>query len=218
LVKISAEKTSKKHYNLKKNYGECMMVDTFYLHLEFAGTFSGWSVNLPFLCSKCGVCCTLDDFLTAGEITFKLQEQPEVRTKLKDLFETLGVIFEEDEAKYDLYITHHSCPFLIEKSCSIYEIRPEGCRQYPNTKFGMQTQDCEALNRFKRQRTALRKGRKTKETYHFTSKNQDIINPAKLTEKQYQNCLKKLYKARITDEELALFKIFNLQKSPVSSV
>jgi Fe-S-cluster containining protein len=188
------------------------MVDTFYLHLEFAGKFSGWSVNIPFLCSKCGVCCTLDDFLTAGEITFKPHEHPEARTKLKDLFETLGMIFEEDEAKYDRYITHHACPFLVEKSCSIYEIRPEGCRQYPNTKFEMQTQDCEALHRFKRQHTALRKGRKVKETYHFTSQAQELIMPAKLTEKQYQTCITKLLQSGIRDEELALFKILNRQK------
>ena len=187
------------------------MVETFYLHLEFSGKYGGWSVDLPFLCSKCGVCCTLDDFLTAGEINSKPQEHPEVHARLKDLFDALGVIFEEDEAKYDWYITHQSCPFQVEKVCSIYEIRPEGCKQFPNTKFGMQTQDCEALNRFKRQRTALRKGRKTKETYHFTSKDQEIIKPAKLNEKQYQICITKLCQAGITDEELALFKSFNKQ-------
>jgi Fe-S-cluster containining protein len=187
------------------------MIDTFYLHLEFTNKNVGWSVDLPFLCSKCGVCCTLDDFLTAGEITSKPQEHPEVHAKLKILFETLGDIFEEDEAKYDQYITHNSCPFQVEKACSIYEIRPEGCKQFPNTKFGMQTQDCEALNRFKRQRTALRKGRKTKETYHFTNKPREIITPTKLTEKQYQICITKLRQAGITDEELVLFKSFNKQ-------
>ena len=189
-----------------------MMADTFYLHLEFADKNGGWSVDLPFLCSKCGVCCTLDDFLTAGEINCKPQEHPEVHAKLKALFEALGVIFEEDEAKYDRYIMHHACPFLVNKSCSIYEIRPQGCRQFPNTTFGMQTQDCEALNRFKKQRTALRKGRKAKETYYFTSQAQEIIAPAKLTEKQYQTCITKLHQAEITDEELALFKIINRQK------
>ena len=187
------------------------MIDTFYLHLKFADKYGGWSVDLPFLCSKCGVCCTLDDFLTAGEITSKLHDQSEVQAKLKGLFDFLGVIFEEDEAKYDQYITHNSCPFKVEKTCSIYEIRPEGCKQFPNTKFGMQTQDCEALNRFKRQRTALRKGRKTKETYHFTSKDQKIINPAKLNEKQYQICITKLCQTGITNEELALFKSLNKQ-------
>lgn len=188
------------------------MPETFYIHLEFVDKNGGWSIDLPFLCSKCGVCCTLDDFLTAGEITCKSSDQPAVHAKLKNLFEELGVIFEEDEAKYDRYIMHQSCPFLVEKSCSIYEIRPDGCKQFPNTMFGMQTQDCEALNRFKKQRTTLRKGRKTKDTYHFTSQAQEIITPAKLTEKQYQTCITKLSQAGITDEELALFKIFNIQK------
>jgi Fe-S-cluster containining protein len=149
--------------------------------------------------------------LTAGEITSKLHDQSEVQAKLKGLFDFLGVIFEEDEAKYDQFITHNSCPFKVEKTCSIYEIRPEGCKQFPNTKFGMQTQDCEALNRFKRPRTALRKGRKTKETYHFTNKPREIITPTKLTEKQYQICITKLRQAGITDEELVLFKSFNKQ-------
>jgi len=189
-----------------------MMTDTFYLHLEFLGKYGGWSVDLPFLCSKCGVCCTFDDFLTAGEINSKPPKHPEIHAKLKVLFEELGMIFEEDEAKYDWYITHHACPFLVENSCSIYEIRPEGCRQFPNTTFGMLTQDCDALNRFKRQRIALRKGRKAKETYHFTSQAQEIFTPALLTEKQYQICITKLCQAGITGEELALFKIFNRQK------
>jgi Fe-S-cluster containining protein len=188
------------------------MVETFYVNLEFAVKNGRWSINLPFLCSKCGVCCTLDDFLTAGEITCNPKEHPEVEAKLKTLFEALGAIFEEDEAKYDRYITHQTCLFLIEKSFSIYEIRPEGCKQFPNTKFGMQTQDCEALNRFQKQRIALRKGKKTKEKYHFTSQAQKIIKPANLTEKQYQTCIAKLYQGGITDEELALFKIFNRQK------
>jgi hypothetical protein len=73
----------------------------------------------------------------------------------------------------------------------------------------MQTQDCEALNRFKKQRVALKRGRKTKETIHFTGKSPESIKPAKFTEKQYQMCITKLRQAGITDEELALFKFFN---------
>ena len=91
------------------------MLETFYVHLEFVDKNGGWSIDLPFLCSKCGVCCTLDDFLTAGEITAKPEEHPEVHAKLKDLFEALGVIFEEDEAKYDRYIMHHVLSFSGRK-------------------------------------------------------------------------------------------------------
>ena len=185
------------------------MVDTFYLHLEFKNKKGDWSINLPFLCSQCGVCCTLDDFLTAGEVKTKPQEHPEVHTKLKVLFESLGEIFENGETEYDHYIMHNTCPFLVGKSCSIYEIRPEGCRQFPNTVFGMLTQDCEALDRFKKQRIVLKKGRTSKETYHFTSAKGQPIKPAKLTEKQYQTCIAKLCQAGITNAELDLFKQIN---------
>ena len=195
------------------------MVDTFYLHLEFTNKKGHWSINLPFLCNKCGVCCTLDDFLTAGEINAKPQEHPEVQAKVKALFEALGKMWEGDEAKYDQYIMQTPCPFLIDKSCYIYEIRPEGCRLFPKTAFGMQTQDCEPLNRFKKMRIALKKGRRCKENYYFAGKTLGLskcsqpIKPAKFTQKQYQTCFTKLRQAGVTDAELALFNYFNGQQN-----
>ncbi len=185
------------------------MVDTFYVHLEFKNKKGDWSVNLPFLCNQCSVCCTLDYFLTAGEIKAKPQENPEVHAKLRALFESLGLLFEADESKYDEFITHTPCPFLVDKYCSIYEIRPEGCRQFPNTIFGMLTQNCEALNRFKKQQIALKKGRAYKETIHFISTKGQPIEPAMLTEKQYQACIAKLRQAGITNAEVDLFKQIN---------
>jgi Fe-S-cluster containining protein len=191
------------------------MVETFYLHLEFKNNRGKWSINLPFLCDKCGVCCTLDDFLTAGEIGGTPQSHPEIHKRVETLFEMLGDIWKADESKYEKYITHNACPFLVNKSCSIYEIRPEGCRLFPKTAFGMQTQDCEALTRFIRQRAALRKGRAPKETYHFTTealekiKCSEQIKPAKLTKKQHQACITKLRQAGMTDDELELFEYLN---------
>jgi Fe-S-cluster containining protein len=187
------------------------MVDTFYLHLEFKNKTGTWSVNLPFLCSKCGVCCTLDDFLTAGEITAKPNEHPEVHAKMKALSEELGRMWEADEEKYNKYIMHTPCSFLVDKSCSIYEIRPDGCRLFPNTTFGMLTEDCEALDRFKKQRATLKKGRTAKETCHFTDVN---VKPPKCTEKQLQACIIKLRQAGMTEEELALFNYLNGQGKP----
>jgi Fe-S-cluster containining protein len=185
------------------------MVETFYLHLEFKNKKGNWSINLPFLCNKCGVCCTLDDFLTAGEIKASPQEQPQDHAKLKVLYDELGKLLEKGEAEYNNYVMHTPCPFLTDKSCSIYPIRPEGCRQFPNTTFGMLTPDCEALNRFKHQRAALRKGRNAKETYHFTT---EPLKQAKLTQKQFQNCMAKLQRAGITGDELALLSVFNGQE------
>lgn len=186
------------------------MVETFYLHLEFTNKKDAWSINLPFLCSKCGVCCTLDDFLTAGEVNAKPEEYPEVHSKLKALFESLGEVFEISESKYDQYIQQTPCPFLVNKLCSIYEIRPIGCRHFPNTAFGMQTQDCEALKRFKKMRLALKDGKNAKETYIHVSKDNSQIKSARFAEKQYKNCIAKLRQAGITDTELSLFEQFNI--------
>lgn len=190
------------------------MIETVYLHIEFKSKNSDWSINLPFLCNKCGVCCTLDDFLTAGEIGGKPEEHIEVHAKMESLKKELGKMFEADEEKYDQYIMQTPCPFKVNNACSIYEIRPEGCRLFPKTAFGMLTQDCEPLNRFKKQRLALKKGRASKETYHFTDPTQPI-KPAKFTKKQYQTCIAKLRQTGITDDELSLFNCFNEQNNVV---
>ena len=127
-------------------------------------------------------------------------------------------MWEADEAKYDNYIMHTPCQFLVNNACSIYEIRPDGCRLFPKTVFGMLTEDCEPLTRFKKIRAALKKGRLNTETYHFTGESQgttertEPIKPAKFTEKQYQTCITKLRQTGITDDELALFNYFNEQK------
>ncbi|MCW4025518.1 MAG: YkgJ family cysteine cluster protein [Candidatus Bathyarchaeota archaeon] len=193
-----------------------MIADTFYLHLEFKGKTTCWSINLPFLCDICGVCCTLDDFLNAGEINANPTEYTEIHAKIRALFDKLGVMWEADQDKYENYITHTSCPFLVNNTCSIYEIRPEGCRLFPKTFFGMLTEDCEALNRFKRMRAALKKGRRCKETYCFTKGANGIgdepIKPVNFTQKQYQNCIVQLQQVGITTDEMVLFNVFNEQK------
>jgi Fe-S-cluster containining protein len=191
------------------------MIDTFILHLEFKNKECEWSINLPFLCTKCGSCCLLEDFLTAGEINAKPEEQPKVHAKIKILFEELGRMWEADETKYDDHIAHVSCPFLVNNTCAIYEIRPNGCRLFPKTAFGMQTQDCQPLNRFKKQHAALIKGRAHKETYQFTNsaKSDEAIKPTKFTEKQYQTCIARLRKAGVTEDELNFFNYFNVRNT-----
>jgi Fe-S-cluster containining protein len=183
------------------------MIDTFYLHIEFANKNSEWSINLPFLCNKCGVCCKLEDFLTAGET----KADSEVDAKVKALFQELGKMWEADPAKYHNYVAKTSCPFLVNNTCSIYEIRPDGCRLFPKTTFGMLTENCEPLTRFKEQRSGLKKGRTAKETYHFSIsvKSDEPTKPTNFTKKQYHACIAKLRQAGITDDELALFRYFN---------
>ena len=191
------------------------MVDTSYLHLEFTGK-NGWSINLPFLCTKCGNCCRLEDFLTAGKLEGKPSKQPEAHATAKRLYEELGNLWAENETQYDDYIMRTPCPFLINNACAIYEIRPDGCRQFPKTAFGMQTTNCEPLTRLKKQRAVLKKGRRCKESYHHTGTVKRTtankpIKPAKFTQTQYQTCVAKLRQAGMTDYELTLFNNFNGQ-------
>jgi Fe-S-cluster containining protein len=190
------------------------MVETFYVHLEFEGKNGGWSINLPFLCCQCGKCCTLEDFLTAGPLTGTSEMQPEAHAKANRLYTELGDLWTKNPAEYDKHVANTPCPFLENNLCSIYEVRPEGCRQFPNTMFGMLTTDCPALTRFKKQRTALKRGRKCKATYNQTGKTQrtngsEPIESAKLTEKRYQKCIAKLRQADITDDELTIFNQIN---------
>ncbi|MCW4018992.1 MAG: YkgJ family cysteine cluster protein [Candidatus Bathyarchaeota archaeon] len=190
------------------------MVETVYVHLEFADKTGGWSINLPFLCTQCGKCCILEDFLTAGPIKGTPETHPEAHAKANRLYKKLGDLWAQNEAEYDKHVASTPCPFLADNRCSIYEIRPEGCRQFPNTLFGMESTDCEALTRFKKQLAALKKGRKCTETYHHTGKTQETsaenqIRPTKFTQKQYQACITKLRKAEATNDEAALFESFN---------
>jgi Fe-S-cluster containining protein len=189
------------------------MACTLYLHIEFASK-TPWSINLPFQCTKCGNCCKLEDFLSAGKLNAKPEEHLEVHAKVKALFEELGTMWAADEAKYDQYVMTNPCPFLTDKTCAIYEIRPDGCKLFPNTTFGMQSTDCQPLNRFKKMRAALKKGRLTKETYYFTEETSGTakpVTPARFTEKQYHICIARLRKAGIIKEELSFFSWFNEQ-------
>jgi hypothetical protein len=86
------------------------IIETFYAHLEFKTKTGGWSINLPFLCSKCGICCTLDDFLTAGKLKTN-PENPQAHIKAKTLYQELGKRWETNETQYDHYITHTPAHF-----------------------------------------------------------------------------------------------------------
>ncbi|MCL1965888.1 MAG: YkgJ family cysteine cluster protein, partial [Candidatus Bathyarchaeota archaeon] len=102
------------------------MVETFYVHLKFQDRSGDWSINLPFLCNKCGICCTLEDFLNAGEIQGSPESDSGVYAKFKALTVELGRLFERDEKLYEQHIAGARCPFQKGSICSIYAIRPKG--------------------------------------------------------------------------------------------
>lgn len=77
-------------------------------------------------CVACSNCCkTIVPVLTEGDIS--------------RISGVLGVTASGFKDKYlkrkneDWMIKTRSCPFLTDKGCSIYEYRPETCREYPYT-------------------------------------------------------------------------------------
>ena len=76
-------------------------------------------------CLDCGNCCkTFNINLTKSDCK-------RISTFLgKDIFETIDIIETADD---ELMIEAIPCPFLgADNACSIYEVRPEVCRDYPH--------------------------------------------------------------------------------------
>ncbi len=79
-------------------------------------------------CQTCGNCCkNLRPCVTDSEIINIAQ----TRYLKQSEFES---IFVENETNSDVkFLKNTPCTFLIENSCSIYNIRPEDCKSYPHT-------------------------------------------------------------------------------------
>ncbi len=75
---------------------------------------SGQSTYL-FYVKKCGVCCTLDDFLMAGEIKAPPEKFPSVHKKISILYDELSELLQKGEDIYDNYVTNTACLFLKNK-------------------------------------------------------------------------------------------------------
>lgn len=189
-------------------------IDTFYYHYKI-GFPRTWSVNLPFLCVKCGKCCTLASILFAGRVLVgnpSKEQIKELNKKLNPYIEEYNRIIHKDKNKISAYLTDTKCPFLqTDKTCEIYAYRPIGCQAFPKTDFGMGSEEglCESLDRFKSLRKALLRGQKRNYTCDHFFIFKDGIKPVKMTKKQYDRCVAKLLKAGMTRDELALFNHLN---------
>lgn len=104
-------------------------------------------VNIPFVCQSCGRCCSQIGF-PVGEAKLK-----KIADYLKISLKDLRLYFEDEDEDgktkidYDLLSI---CPFLKDNLCSIYPVRPEGCRLFP---FTLDFKDygigCEGLKRLR---------------------------------------------------------------------
>lgn len=193
-----------------------MDIDTFYFHYEFRSS-NPWSINLPFLCIRCGNCCTLGNVLYGSLDSVGNPTQKQIKEIAKRLSEGENRYLEvirKDESKVVSYLRETKCPFLLQNNtCEIYSIRPKGCQSYPRTDFDMKTEEgfCESLDRFKRFQKMLVKGYAGSYKRDYFSIKKDGVTPVQISKRQFTKLLKKLIKIDMTPDEIVLFKYLNKQ-------
>lgn len=101
-----------------------------------------------FGCQRCGKCCAEIGLPYDPESIHEIARF--LRLSLDEILEKYyGTITDDRKGWMSEDHKRTPCPFLEEdgdrKSCSIYEVRPLGCRLYPfETDFGRQGVDCPA--------------------------------------------------------------------------
>ena len=189
---------------------KAQFVDVHYEHIIIFSGEAEVSINVPFICEKCGKCCTMAGFLSAGRFLGKTtsEELKRINKKVKPY---LNKTWEElDKIK---------CFLLTENNlCSIYDARPLGCRAYPFVDFGPKMVNgsiqCGSFVRFQKIVKRIIYG------YRRWAMNRFSIEPygveeVNLTEKQFEHFINKLNKSleqKLTEEEMKLFNILNKRR------
>jgi Fe-S-cluster containining protein len=203
---------------------EDKLPETFYRHYILASE-SGrvtMKVNLPFLCTQCGNCCSVDSFFSAGYLIHSRPDEEQkklLESKRTALIERWNSASSEERERIDA----EKCVFLTTKNtCEIYSCRPYGCQCFPKTDFGMDSEKgfCPSLDRFRiykkaivgRRRVVFAKDYKTfkdNSLFSFTEYLEVTIQPVKLSDKQYSKLAETLKIAGMTETELHLFAKLN---------
>jgi Fe-S-cluster containining protein len=80
-------------------------------------------------CTLCGNCCRSLDVYLAPEDADRLSAHIDI--PLSALFETaIDIPRAESEGEWGVF-RHSPCQFLAGKKCSVYDYRPQTCRDYP---------------------------------------------------------------------------------------
>lgn len=103
-----------------------------------------YDIVVPFFCYQCGACCR--DFIPQfnSEDVLKIAEH---------IGKTFGVVERMIKESYKRFNNKpFDCIFLTaKKRCTIYPVRPEGCRLFPLfTDFGSSDVDCQGHREFHR--------------------------------------------------------------------
>lgn len=79
-------------------------------------------------CTQCANCCKQ---LEAGVTDDEIKKLAELKNLATDDFVKRYIY--KDDFWGDTFLKHHPCTFLENNLCSIYENRPQACKDFPNT-------------------------------------------------------------------------------------
>ncbi len=174
------------------------------LYQRVKGYYPGvgyFTLNIPFVCQSCGRCCSQIGFPIGEAILSKIggyldltpEEVEERYLRIRD---------DEDNGR-----VLAPCPFLIYKMCSIYPVRPEGCKFFPLAHdfkdYGI---GCEGLKRLRELEEKL-----TEDCSEIISRSKavELEKANQIAVKVPETIINDFLKLKISQTERELFFILN---------
>ena len=172
-----------------------------------------YSVNIPFVCQKCGRCCQYGyqaRRLPSEALRHLGYEDSEVGRR-KFIQDYLGEIDDEDN-----FTPYKPCGLLKDNQCIIYPFRPDGCRHYPLlTDFGVDRDrftgkpKCPAYLRLEEIERMLLRSYKRYAGWNMAYPDEEIRLKHATSDAQWRRVLKKFLSMKPSKRELELFCILN---------
>ncbi|MFO7966911.1 MAG: YkgJ family cysteine cluster protein [Archaeoglobaceae archaeon] len=173
------------------------------LYQRIKGYYPGvgyFTLNIPFVCQNCGRCCSQIGFPIGEAILPKIGNHLNITPE--DVEERYLKTGDEDNGR-----VLAPCPFLKYNMCSIYPVRPEGCKFFP---LALDFKDygigCEGLKRLRELEEKLIEGCSE---IISRSKSVEMDRAHQIAVKVPKTIINDFLKLKISQTERELFFILN---------
>lgn len=174
------------------------------LYQRVKGYYPGlgyFTLNIPFVCNNCGRCCSQIGFPIGEALLRKIGDY--LNLKPEEIEQNYLRTGDEEQGGCVLA----PCPFLRYNMCSIYPVRPEGCKFFP---LALDFKDygigCEGLKRLRELEQNI-----TEECSEIISRSKAVkMDKAhQIAVKAPETIINKLLEQNISQTEKELFFILN---------